>query len=295
MEGFKSSLLKIATAETLAIYQALSGRIHRVQPIKLGDKVALESGGLLRVHPAGHMLGAVQFSLERNGTTLVYTGDFNLKSSLTAAGANPIPCDILMMEATYGRPGALFPPREQVYTEIADWTSRELKRKRVPAFQVYATGKAQELIRVINTFLTVPVVVDPVISKVNEVYCDNDVSLRYHSVTSPDGQEIIRSGEYVYVSSRRLDDSKSPSGFRFARATATGWASLFPLKRVDKAFVLSAHADFQQLLQYVEEAQPQAVYLTCGDTVTFGAILEKLRIKQIVPYQRPQLRLSDFL
>jgi hypothetical protein len=67
------------------------------------------------------------------------------------------------------------------------------------------------------------------------------------------------------------------------------------MKKYDKSFILSAHADFQQLVDYVTQTQPRAVHLTCGNTVTFGAVLEKLNIKQIVPKQRKQLELSDFL
>ena len=105
----------------------------------------------------------------------------------------------------------------------------------------------------------------------------------------------MRQGGYVYLSSKRVNQPRSLSGHKFRRAVTTGWAKLFPMKKVDRAFILSAHADFQQLVQYIEIAKPRSVYLTCGDTVTFGAVLEKLNVKQIIPQQRRQLELSDFL
>ncbi|MFX1577444.1 MAG: MBL fold metallo-hydrolase [Promethearchaeota archaeon] len=293
--GFKTNIPKIATPETLEIYKSLTGIPKKVHAIRPGENFALSDGGTIALHSAGHMLGAAQFVLERNGARLVYTGDFNLQSSLTAKGAKPIPCDILLMEATYGRPDAIFPPREQVYTEIADWTSQELRKGKIPAFRVYATGKAQELIRIINTYLTVPVVVEPPIAKISNVYQQYQIPLNFFNARSNEGREIMRQGEYVFLTSEPLPPRRSHFGHKMSRAVATGWARIFPMKKFDKSFILSAHADFHQLVEYVTNAQPQAVHLTCGNIVTFGAVLEKLNIKQIMPKARSQLQLSDFL
>ena len=293
--GFKSNVQKIVTPETLEIYNAIVGTVHKVQTIQPGKSFELADGGTISLHPAGHMLGASQFVVERNGTKLVYTGDFNLQSTLTAQGANPIPCDVLLMEATYGRPDAVFPPREQVYAEMAEWTTQELKKGKIPVFRVYATGKAQEVIRIINTFLTVPVIVEPTIAKISKVYQNYEIPLQFHSERSEEGREIMRQGSYVYLSSNMSPNLRGHLKHPVSRAVATGWAKIFPMKKFDKSFILSAHADFHQLVEYVKKAQPRAVHLTCGNTITFGAVLEKLNIKQIEPKHRKQLELSDFL
>ncbi len=293
--GFKSNFPKIVTPETLDIYKSFIGKSTNVYTISPGKYHTLGDGGTIQLHPAGHMLGAAQFVIERNGKRLVYTGDFNLQSTMTAHGANPIPCDVLLMEATYGRPDAVFPPREQVYTEIADWTSQELKNGKIPIFRVYATGKAQEIIRIINTFLTVPVIVEPTIAKISKVYQNYEIPLDFFNEHSEEAQEIMRQGDYVYLSSKPIEKARSQYGHSISRAVATGWAKIFPMKKVEKSFILSAHADFHQLVDYVKKAQPRAVYLTCGNTVTFGAVLDKLNIKQIVLKHRRQLELSDFL
>ncbi|MFX0170163.1 MAG: MBL fold metallo-hydrolase [Candidatus Hodarchaeota archaeon] len=293
--GFQSALPKIATPATLDIYQALRGHSHNVQPIFPGDSISLMDGGSLHIKPAGHMLGAAQFVLERKEARLVYTGDFNLSSSLTIEGAIPIPCDVLLMEATYGRPDAVFPPREKVYSEIAEWTSQELKARRIPAFQVYAAGKAQEVIRILNTLLTIPVVVDSTIAKIGKVYQNHKIPLEFLDENTPEGREVIKQGGHAYLTSKKIQQPRTFSGHKYTRAVTTGWAKLFPMKNVNKSFVLSAHADFHQLVEYLNEAQPHAVFITCGDRVTFGAVLEKLNIKQIIPQRRRQLDLSDFI
>ncbi|MFX1474573.1 MAG: MBL fold metallo-hydrolase RNA specificity domain-containing protein [Promethearchaeota archaeon] len=295
--AFASSIEKYATQITLDIHQALGGQTRKSQPVKLGGKIRLSEGVDLHVHSAGHMLGAAQFEVEWNGRRLVYTGDLNLSSTLITKGAQPIPCDILLIEATYGRPDAIFPPRESVCAEIVEWTSCSLKSKKIPAFQVYAKGKAQELLRILNMYLTVPVVVDTTVAKVNEVYVRHGVPLEYTAANTVEGRELIRQGDYVYISPQRFNRRFFPAGHRFVRAKATGWAQIFPMKSVDKAFVLSAHADFQQLLRYVEEAKPEAVFLVNGETTTFYAVLEKLGVKTVKPGRgtKLQMRLSDFI
>lgn len=292
--GFKSPLQKLATSATLDIYRELGGKPRKVNPVGWGDQHKLSDEITLDVSPAGHMLGAAQFILEKDNTRLVYTGDFNLLSSMTTKGADPITCDVLLMEATYGRPDAIFPPREKVHTDIVEWISSQIKIGKIPSFHVYASGKAQDLIRIINRYLTTPVIVNPTISKVNRVYQRHNINLEYFCNTTEEGKEIMRQGDYVHITSKRPKEARSPSGHRQVRAVATGWAQLYPMKKVDKAFVLSSHADFQQLIHYIQEAQPKAVFITSGDTVTFGAVLEKLKVKQIIPHRKKQLRLSDF-
>ncbi len=292
--SFGTSIRKVATHATIDIYRSLGGKLRQAIPLKL-DQTITVADGTLHVKNAGHMLGAVQFVFEKDSTRIVYTGDFNLTSSLTAEGAKPIPCDILLMEATYGKPGAEFPPREAVYAEIADWVSRTIKHGIMPVFEVYGTGKAQEIIRVINTYLTTPVVVDSTVAKVSEIYCKYNIPLKFFSMSSQTGRELLHRGDCIFISSRRAHQHSFMSRKKIHRARATGWAQLFPLKNTNKAFVLSAHADFQQLVRYVQEANPRAVYLTCGDTITFGAVLQKLGVRQIAPYQKRQLKLSDFI
>jgi len=64
--GFQSALRKIVTPATLDIYRTIRKKPRNVQPIVPGDSILLEGAGSLRIQPAGHMLGAAQFILERN-------------------------------------------------------------------------------------------------------------------------------------------------------------------------------------------------------------------------------------
>ena len=48
--------------------------------------------------------------IEAADETLLYTGDFKLRRSLSAEPCEPRRADILIMETTFGRPQYVFPP-----------------------------------------------------------------------------------------------------------------------------------------------------------------------------------------
>jgi len=119
--------------------------------IEFGDvKISTES--------SGHVLGSSQFVIDSGGERLVYTGDLNVYDSIVLKGAKPIDADKLVIEATYGSPSYIFPRREEIYAKIIEWIIRTIKSGETPAFKVYALGKAQEIMKLVNNYLKIPVI-----------------------------------------------------------------------------------------------------------------------------------------
>ncbi len=78
----------------------------------------------LTLLPAGHILGSAMAFIEAGGKSLLYTGDFNLRPSLTAERCSPCQADILIMETTFGRPCYQFPAPESMRLEMAAFCRR---------------------------------------------------------------------------------------------------------------------------------------------------------------------------
>ncbi|MFX8527680.1 hypothetical protein ABTM08_19775, partial [Acinetobacter baumannii] len=70
--------------------------------------------------PAGHVLGSAQILLEREGERVVVTGDFKRRPDPTCTPFEPVNCDVLVTEATFGLPVFRHPPIER---EIAKLTT----------------------------------------------------------------------------------------------------------------------------------------------------------------------------
>ncbi|MFQ5762877.1 MAG: MBL fold metallo-hydrolase RNA specificity domain-containing protein, partial [Candidatus Bathyarchaeia archaeon] len=209
-------------------------------------------------HNSGHILGSTMFHLTTPTGTVAYTGDLNCVDTLVSEAAEPLECDTLIIESTYGSPDLVLPPRHQTYKRMVEWTLRQLRDGFTPAFNVYSAGKAQEIIKMLNDFTAVPIVADGRILKVNKVYERSRIPLK------ADGQLESSShnndGGVVLVSSWR---NRSPSmNGRVKPAVATGWAVKFNYKCA--SFPLSSHADFRQLLAYVKAVKPKKVYTCLG-------------------------------
>ena len=261
----------IATPETASILKLFRNRILEKtlgygERLKLGD-IEISS------QPSGHVVGSSQFIIEEDGVRLVYTGDINTYDSLILRGAKPIEADILVIEATYGSPRYVFPRREEIYARIVRWIIEVIKSGEIPAFKVYALGKAQEIIGMINAYLDVPVITSWTISRINEKLSEHGLKLDYLPINSPEGLETFRGGECVYVSSRR---SNPPSKHRIRWSVATGWALRYRINGYDKAFPLSGHADFPGLVSYIQESCAKKIYLVHGFVKEFSKHLRRM-------------------
>jgi len=288
--GFSTSARKFSTFETLQIHQALRDReVKRAQTLQIGESIEIEDTKITVLN-AGHMLGSCQFEVQTPKFKAIYTGDINCVDTLTTQAAEGRSCDYLIIEGTYGHPSYLFPRRNTMYADIIRWTMTEIKKKRIPTFQVYSSGKPQEVVRLFNVYAKIPVVCSPTISNANEVYARNGISLEYLDSSTPEGKKALKNGDCVYVTTGRGDHLPHNA----SRAVATGWA-LRQAFRSYTAFPLSSHADFEQLIDFVSRVNPQRVYIFTGYTDVLASQIEsKLGIQAGPLPAITQTKLLDF-
>ncbi|MCS7385643.1 MAG: MBL fold metallo-hydrolase [archaeon GB-1867-005] len=258
--GFRSRKPKIASYLTIRLYEAQSGRkLANVFPAFL-DSQRFSIGNLdVEVYDSGHILGSSQFLFKHRSSTMVYTGDLNLEETLITKPAKPLECEELIIDATYGHPKMAFPDRHEVYMEIADFVESSLKSGLAPAFLAYPIGKAQELIALMNSWLDVEVLVDDQIERVNRVYREFGFNFNCIGMSSGEGLEALKSHALPAVVSSKAT-LRIAEKYDMLKAISTGWALLYPFKNFDATFPLSSHADFPQLVSYIEESKPSAVY-----------------------------------
>lgn len=264
----EASGLNVMTRETHRIFAARRVHYRRFISSPLGVRIEVQPGVSLTASNSGHMLGASMFRIEADGLTALYTGDMNTYDTILQGGAEPVESDILVIDATYGSPVYKFPERERVYGEIVGWVSRTLRNGEIPAFKVYAAGKAQEIIALINKSLEAPVVASPQVFSVSKVYREKYPWISFLSVRGREGREAMRDGA-VYVSS--WVDFTSWAGRRVRWAEATGWVLVRRLPEMDAHFALSNHSDFQGLLSYVMSSGCRRVLTVYG----YSGILAK--------------------
>ncbi|MEQ8835845.1 MAG: MBL fold metallo-hydrolase, partial [Lacipirellulaceae bacterium] len=241
--------LAYCTPSTGKLYRHRLGAGRQV--VELAEGVPREYSDVrLTTYPAGHCLGSVMLHMEGLGlsgkhsedVSLLYTGDFKLGESATAARANPPQADILLMECTFGDPRYCFPPREVATQQLVKLTRMILKNGETPVVHAYELGKAQEVTKIL-TEAGIPVLQHPAIFAVSKIYENEGVNLGDVAEYRPE----LLPGRVV------ITLPKSSPGFRLAgielpvSIAVTGWAmdaTLASRWQADHAVPLSDHADF---------------------------------------------------
>lgn len=265
----KSSGNVIASRETAELLKVINN---------IDLKMCRASNAGIRLLDSGHMLGAKQIRIERDGDVVTYTGDFMVQKPATCSQIEMLETDTLIIDSTYCSPGISFGSRADAEANIQKWTSRKLDDG-IVLFGVHAAGKAQEITKILNEVGITPVVSRKV-SSINGVYNSNGAGLSYASAYDQmsDYESILQGGFVGIVESHKLDDLAAMlskvHGKRVYRAVATGFAKIFRFN-TDVQFPLSDHADFNQSVYYIEAANPKRILTYGSNAEAFAANLAK--------------------
>jgi putative mRNA 3-end processing factor len=252
--------LALCTPATAALYQHRYGT-RQVKLLPYGQRLEW-CGARLSTWPAGHIFGSAMLLVEDGDESLLYTGDFKLSASSTAAAAETQRAKVLVMESTFGDPRYRLPPREEVIAQLVGIVERLLHAGRTPVIRAYTLGKSQEVTRILAD-RGIGVLAHPLVYRVSRVYeaagCDLGTYEEYRGEASP--------GHVVIAPPRTQKDATLRGLSRKAEIAVTGWAAApgahYRLG-VDYAVPLSDHADYDELIECVERVQPEVVYCTHG-------------------------------
>ena len=248
----------------------LAEYLKKASPITLAYNELLETERYkLTLHPAGHCLGSAQVLVESkiSGERLLYTGDIKVRPSPINEPLEAVPCDILVLEATYGQPQYTFPSQEQVlatgYQTLRSWLSRGEK----PLVLGWRLGKAQELLYYLLAE-GFDVAVEEGIYRVAESYQQAGVvfpcGFQIFDGRWPEGRVVL------WPPGRR--SAEVAEALRGVRSLEfTGWAvdgsnrgrSRWG-RRGDASLPFSDHPDFNELVDYVRRVAPKQVYTVNG-------------------------------
>ncbi len=252
--------LAFCTPETAALYRARLGE-RRTRLMPIGEPLDW-NGHRLTTHAAGHCLGSAMLHVQTEAGSLLYTGDFKLAASATAAPADPPRADVLVMESTFGDPRYCLPPRNEVIEQLVRTVRLILSGGRTPVIHAYVMGKSQEVTRILTEH-DIPVLQHPLIHELSLIYEQQGCSLGNFSRF---GTEYI-AGHAVIIPPYTQKAVPLRNLGRTSTIVVTGWAHA-PRGRqtqgADFAIPLSDHADYNELLECIDRVQPRIIYCTHG-------------------------------
>ncbi len=240
--------------------------------LPFGREEALTVDCSVTLFPAGHIFGSAQALLSHSSHgRLLYTGDFKLRRGLSAEPCATPGADLLIMETTFGRPQYVFPPTESVLLAIEGFCQDTIADGETPVLYGYSLGKSQELLRGLAE-ARLPVMLHPQTWSLTKVYEELGIAFppyREFAAAEAKGHVVICPPQVAGSSFLR----KIPAP---RTAAITGWAmdpSAVYRYQCDAAFPLSDHADFPDLVRFVEAVQPQRVLTLHGFASEFAEFL----------------------
>ena len=261
----------IASPGTLALMRERMPGVRTEHALEFGERREFD-GCRITLLSAGHILGSAQSFVESDAGTLLYTGDFKLRPSLSAEPTAWRCADTLIMETTFGLPRYEMPPTEDVLAQIADFCRAALEDGATPVLLAYSLGKAQELICALIAAGLTPMLHDSV-WRMTEIY-------RTHRPGFPTGYvrfDARESAGKVLIWPPNAKRVQGIAGLQKPRtAVVTGWAidrGAIHRYKCDAAFPLSDHADYPDLLRYVQLVNPRRVLTLHGFSAEFASDL----------------------
>lgn len=279
----------IVSERTARLMQSRLPGMRTEHVLPFGERRTVRGFDLMLL-PAGHIFGSAQCFLFADDETLLYTGDFKLRPGKSAEQAEWRQADTLIMETTFGLPRYQFPPTEQVIQQVVNFCRETIDDDQVPVLLGYSLGKAQEILCSLEGAGLMPTLhrsvyqMTLIYEEFGQTFCKY---VRYN----PDdvaGKVLIcppsanRSRMLETIPRKRV-------------AILTGWAvdPNAPYRyQVDAAFPLSDHADYPDLIRYVELVRPRRVFTLHGFAAEFARDLRERGIEAWALNKENQMELA---
>lgn len=239
---------------------------------RLGKKIALSSFAFgqkfslgpitLSFHPAGHILGSSQVRLEYAGEVWVVSGDYKREKDPTCEPFEVVSCDVFVTEATFGTPRYRWDKSKDQGQEIYKWWQHNASNGFNSVVHAYSLGKTQRILGALLPYAQRPIYTFHTASSLIDCYRAQGVALAANRCLStvPPGESL--SGELILAppSFTRSQEAPLLLGEHFRTAFASGWMSSSTYG-YDRGFVMSDHADWDDLLRTIQETGAKKIYV----------------------------------
>ncbi|MDY6770466.1 MAG: mRNA cleavage and polyadenylation specificity factor-like protein [Candidatus Nanohaloarchaea archaeon] len=248
----------------------------------------------IELHSAGHIVGS-RAALIHGEDDILYTGDVATRDRAYLDGFEPIDADVLVTEATYGIPAYTFPPQDEIEERIRRWITEQDR----PLFLFgYSLGKAQKIQHLAQQATEQPIIAHGAVHAMNQVV-GQATDLTFDAVPYSENKELVENGLFVLPSRLSRADwvDELADELDAVKAGFSGWAAQDSYQYrggYDEAFTLSDHCDFDELIDLVEQVDPDRVYTQHGFDEALASRLRKEHRVNARPLKKNQSSLTDF-
>ena len=156
---------------------------------------------------------------------------------------------------------------DQTMDQLFAWWDHHVRHQRTPVLLCYSLGKAQRMMAEIQRRSDRSVKVHGAVATLNRVYEQQGIDLCPWERASETNRGV--SSDLVIAPPQVAGSSFLKRFHPTELAMASGWMQVRGVRRrasIHQGFVVSDHADWNGLIQTVQESQATQVYATHGET-----------------------------
>lgn len=239
---------------------------------KLGDV-------FVSLHPAGHILGSAQVRIQRGSEVWLASGDYKRDADPSCEPFESVRCDTFITEATFGTPRYRWEKNVAHGAMISHWWNESRASGKNCVLFGYSLGKAQRILAELAPHTTRPVLIHSTMKDLTECYRQQGRSLAptdcLQAKLASLSQGELLTGELILAPPSVVKDFGHQLG-RYETAFASGWMQEqggFRTQSYDRGFVMSDHADWDDLNLTIKETGAKRVFVQHRS----GALIRHLR------------------
>lgn len=248
----------------------------KVEEVEYGEVVSI-NGVRFSFHPAGHIIGSAQIRAEYQGEIWAVSGDYKLEDDGLCQPFEPVRCHTFITESTFGLPVYKWQKQEIIFGEINKWWRQNKAEGKVSVLTGYSLGKAQRIIQGLDVSIGA-IYTHGAIENTNEVIRKQGIELQATIRIVDETKRTAFPGSMVVAPPAAVGTAWMKRFKTLSIGMASGWLALRKNHRrraLDRSFVLSDHADWDELNQAVKATGAECVYVTHGYTKVFRRWLEE--------------------
>lgn len=261
----------LCTAEAMPVIR------HRLRPER--DPQTLSYGEILSIngvnfslHPAGHIPGSAQVRVEHAGEVWVFSGDYKLQDDGISTPFEPVRCHVFITESTFGLPVYKWKSQHEVFDEINDWWKKNQSESKASVITGYTLGKSQRILMNVDRSIG-KIFTHGAVDSVNQIMREQGIFLPdAPRVTDQTSKEDLR-GALIISPPSAVGSPWVRRFLPYSLGVASGWMKLRGTRRrrgADRGFVLSDHADWNELNTAVRETGAEKIFVTHGYSEIFS-------------------------
>jgi putative mRNA 3-end processing factor len=266
--GMESYLAHQDSAEVLKLRL---GQDIKLQTLDYNQSISI-NGVKVSLHPAGHIYGSAQVRLEFKGEIWVASGDYKLEHDGLATDFESVKCHHFITESTFGMPVYQWPKQEDTFRDINAWWQNNKNDGKTSVLFAYSLGKSQRILHHLDNAIG-EVFLHGAIFNTNEALIRNGAPITSFEKVSDAINKARYKGSLIIAPPSAANSSWMKKFNPYATGVSSGWMMIRGAKRrqaADRGFILSDHADWEDLNKAVFATGAENIYVTHGYTAVYA-------------------------